>query len=106
MKPDNIIIDSDGHLKITDFGLSKENVDTDFHSNSFVGSYAYAAPEIIKQKAHGKSLDWYGVGVLLYEFLVGIPPYYDKDHETMFDNIVNGYLKLPSILSLNAKDLI
>lgn len=44
-----------------------------------MGSFAYAAPEIIKQKAHGKSLDWYGIGVLLYEFLVGIPPYYDKD---------------------------
>ena len=79
LKPDNIIIDQDGHLKLTDFGLSKENVDSECHSNSFVGSYAYAAPEIIKHKPHGKSLDWYGVGVLLYEFLVGVPPYYDKD---------------------------
>lgn len=48
LKPDNIIIDESGHLKLTDFGLSKQNVETDYHSNSFVGSYAYAAPEIIK----------------------------------------------------------
>ncbi|CDW90361.1 protein kinase domain containing protein [Stylonychia lemnae] len=106
LKPDNIIIDSDGHLKLTDFGLSKENVDSECHSNSFVGSYAYAAPEIIKHKAHGKSLDWYGVGVLLYEFLVGVPPYYDRDQEKMFNNIVNGTIKIPLMLSYNAQDLI
>lgn len=79
LKPDNIIIGEDGHLKLTDFGLSKENADQDFTSNSFVGTYAYAAPEVLKQKAHGKSLDWYLLGALLYEFLVGLPPYYDKD---------------------------
>ena len=108
LKPDNIIIDSDGHLKLTDFGLSKEGIEDgcDFNSKSFVGSYAYAAPEIIKRKAHGKALDWYGLGVLLYEFLVGLPPYYDKDQEIMFDNIVNGVLKLPSHLNHVTKDLI
>ena len=106
LKPDNIIIDYDGHCKLTDFGLSKENVDADFMSNSFVGSYAYAAPEIIKQKEHGKSLDWYGLGLLLYEFLVGIPPYYDKDQETMFKNIVGGVIKIPTHLSPDSKDLI
>lgn len=79
LKPDNIIIASDGHIKLTDFGLSKENVESDFSSNSFVGTYAYAAPEVLKQKAHGKSLDWYLLGALLYEFLVGLPPFYEKD---------------------------
>lgn len=79
LKPDNIIIAEDGHLKLTDFGLSKENAESDFTSNSFVGTYAYAAPEVLKQKAHGKSLDWYLLGALLYEFLVGVPPYYDKN---------------------------
>jgi serine/threonine protein kinase len=48
LKPDNIIIAEDGHLKLTDFGLSKENVESDFTSNSFVGTYAYAAPEVLK----------------------------------------------------------
>jgi serine/threonine protein kinase len=48
LKPDNIIIANDGHLKLTDFGLSKENAEQDFTSNSFVGTYAYAAPEVLK----------------------------------------------------------
>jgi serine/threonine protein kinase len=77
LKPDNIIIAEDGHLKLTDFGLSKENAESDFTSNSFVGTYAYAAPEVLKQKAHGKSLDWYLLGALLYEMLVGMPPFYN-----------------------------
>lgn len=79
LKPDNIIIAEDGHLKLTDFGLSKEGAESDFTSNSFVGTYAYAAPEVLKQKNHGKSLDWYLLGALLYELMVGLPPYYDKD---------------------------
>lgn len=76
LKPDNIMIAEDGHLKVTDFGLSKENADSEFTSNSFVGTYAYAAPEVLKHKPHGKSLDWYLLGALLYEFLVGVPPFY------------------------------
>ena len=106
MKPDNIIIAEDGHLKLTDFGLSKENADSDFTSNSFVGTYAYAAPEVLKQKAHGKSLDWYLLGALLYELLVGLPPYYDKDQDVMNDNIINGALKLPRGLSEEARDIV
>lgn len=106
LKPDNIIIAEDGHLKLTDFGLSKENADSDFTSNSFVGTYAYAAPEVLKQKAHGKSLDWYLLGALLYELLVGLPPYYDKDQDVMNDNIINGALKLPRGLSEQARDII
>jgi serine/threonine protein kinase len=75
LKPENIVIDESGHLKLTDFGLSKENVDDDYLSTSFIGSHAYLAPEVIKEQPHGKSIDWYGLGALLYEFLVGVPPY-------------------------------
>ena len=106
LKPDNIIIADDGHLKLTDFGLSKENAETEFTSNSFVGTYAYAAPEVLKQKPHGKSLDWYLLGALLYEFLVGVPPFWNQNQEIMNENIMNGAIKLPRFLSSNASDLI
>ena len=76
LKPDNIFLDQDGHCLLTDFGLSKEGVmDTDM-SKSFCGSYAYLAPEMIKRSGHGKSVDWYLLGVVLYEMLVGLPPFY------------------------------
>lgn len=76
LKPDNIVFDADGHALLTDFGLSKEGVMTNAQTKSFCGSPAYLAPEMIKRAGHGKSVDWYLLGVLLYEMLVGIPPYY------------------------------
>ena len=77
LKPDNVVIDSDGHALLTDFGLSKEGV-VDNSSTSFCGSIAYLAPEILKKSGHGKSVDWYLFGVLIYEMLVGMPPYFSN----------------------------
>lgn len=77
LKPDNVVLDSEGHALLTDFGLSKEGV---FEGNrgakSFCGSVAYLAPEMIRKAGHGKSVDWYLLGVLLYEMIVGQPPYF------------------------------
>ena len=64
---------------LTDFGLSKGGVSVDVDSKSFCGSIAYLAPEVIERKGHGKSVDWYLLGVLLYEMLVGQSPYYSED---------------------------
>jgi serine/threonine protein kinase len=64
---------------LTDFGLSKEGVDHNNQAKSFCGSPAYLAPEMLKRAGHGKSVDWYLLGVLLYEMLVGIPPYYSNN---------------------------
>jgi len=79
LKPDNIVFDSDGHALLTDFGLAKEGIMTSNQSKSFCGSPAYLAPEMLKRQGHGKSVDWYLLGVLLYEMLVGIPPYYSNN---------------------------
>ena len=79
LKPDNVVIDKNGHALLTDFGLSKEGVYDNFGAKSFCGSFAYLAPEMIKKTGHGKPVDWYLLGVLLYEMLVGIPPYYSPD---------------------------
>lgn len=65
-----------GHALLTDFGLSKEGVFDHVAARSFCGSIAYLAPEMLKQTGHGKAVDWYLLGVLLYEMLVGTPPYY------------------------------
>ncbi len=101
---------------LTDFGLSKEGIDGPEAARSFCGSIAYLAPEILKRSGHGKSVDWYLLGVLLYEMLVGQPPYFSnkkyvrRDHtecrEELFQNITSGPLKLPVYISAQARSLI
>ena len=82
LKPDNVIIDKDGHALLTDFGLSKEHVRRgEFGAKSFCGSYAYLAPEMLKKNGHGKAVDWYLLGVILYEMMTGLPPYYADDKD-------------------------
>lgn len=62
---------------------------------------AYLAPEMVKKKGHGQSIDWYLLGVLLYEMLTGLPPYYDDDKDVLFENIQQKELEIPKELSLN-----
>lgn len=91
---------------LTDFGLSKEGVlEVNKGAKSFCGSIAYLAPEMLRRVGHGKSVDWYLLGVLLYEMLVGTPPYFSGNKEELFNNIINGPLKLPRSISTEAKNL-
>lgn len=69
LKPDNVLVDANGHLKLTDFGLSKTNCGEALSETAFCGTPAYMAPDIIKEIPYGKTVDWYCLGVLLYEFL-------------------------------------
>ena len=79
LKPDNIVFDKDGHALLVDFFLSKDGMINDTQAKDFCGSPLYLAPEMLQKKGHGKSIDWYLLGVLLYEMLVGIPPYYSNN---------------------------
>lgn len=106
LKPDNIVIDKDGHVKLTDFGLSKEGVKDDKSAMSFCGSTAYLAPEMIKRKGHGKSVDWYLLGVLIYEMLSGVPPFYTQDGKKMMRDIIRQPLKLPRFVSQKGRHLL
>lgn len=106
LKPDNIVLDREGHVLITDFGLSKEGVMENDSAKSFCGSVAYLAPEVLKRKGHGKAVDWYLLGVLLYEMLVGCPPFYSQNRAEMFLNITKGKLKVPTSLSIECKNLL
>jgi serine/threonine protein kinase len=114
LKPDNVVLDEDGHALLTDFGLSKQGVMDNVTAMSFCGSVAYLAPEMLKRSGHGKAVDWYLFGVLMYEMLVGQPPYFHKNkysphlsaREQLFLNIQKGVLKIPSRMSEEAKSLI
>ncbi|XP_029119205.1 probable serine/threonine protein kinase IREH1 isoform X1 [Elaeis guineensis] len=142
LKPDNLLIAHDGHIKLTDFGLSKvglinstddlsgpavsgtslygedePQVSPSDHLNqrerrkkrSAVGTPDYLAPEILLGTAHGASADWWSVGVILFELIVGIPPFNAEHPQTIFDNILNRKIpwpRVPEEMSFEAQDLI
>ena len=106
LKPDNVVLDEQGHCKLTDFGLSKEGVADNAYAQSFCGSIAYLAPEMLKKKGHGKAVDWYLLGVLFYEMLVGITPFFTTRKEEIFHNIEYGELNIPDYISTEAAGLL
>jgi serine/threonine protein kinase len=90
LKPDNVVVDSEGHVLLTDFGLSKEGVHRGNHgANSFCGSYAYLSPEVIRKQGHGKAVDCYLLGVIFYEMLFALPPFIDNNKQKLFQNILH-----------------
>ena len=106
LKPDNVVIDKEGHALLTDFGLSREGVVGKEIAKSFCGSIAYLAPEMLNRTGHGKAVDWYLLGVLFYELLVGVPPYFTRNQEQIFRNIQNAELYIPPFMSEKATNLI
>ena len=106
LKPDNVVIDKEGHALLTDFGLSRGGVEGKDMAKSFCGSIAYLAPEMLSRTGHGKAVDWYLLGVLFYELLVGVPPYFTANQEQIFRNIQNAQLYIPPFISNKAANLI
>jgi serine/threonine protein kinase len=107
LKPENVLLDSNGHIRLTDFGLSKEGIQDDFSgANSFCGTPEYLAPEILNRSGHGRAVDWWSLGALLYEMLTGLPPFYCRDRDKLFEKIRKGDLTFPKYLSADAKDLL
>eukprot|EP00743_Colponemidia_sp_Colp-15_P000706 GILK01000783.1.p1 GENE.GILK01000783.1~~GILK01000783.1.p1 ORF type:complete len:537 (-),score=100.78 GILK01000783.1:86-1654(-) len=104
LKPENILLDDDGHACITDFGMAKR-IETE-PAMSFCGTPEYLAPEVILGTGHGKAVDWWSFGILLYEMMVGLPPFYSENVHVMYELIQHGELRLPSFLSDAAKSII
>jgi len=107
LKPENILLDSQGNVRLADFGLSKKNI-SEGHTgaSSFCGTAEYLAPEIIKREGHGFGVDWWALGMVLYEMLAGIPPWYTQDRELIFERVVNEPLTFPQYMSENARNII
>jgi serum/glucocorticoid-regulated kinase 2 len=106
LKPENVLIDKDGYIKVTDFGLSKQNILDNHSAKSFCGTPEYLAPEIVENKGHGKAVDWWSLGAIVYEMLTGMPPFYSKDREKLFKNIKTGNIKYPVYLSKDSLSLL
>mmetsp|Transcript_92307 Transcript_92307/g.138177 ORF Transcript_92307/g.138177 Transcript_92307/m.138177 type:complete len:437 (+) Transcript_92307:45-1355(+) len=107
LKPENVLLDAMGHIRLTDFGLSKEGISSSSSgANSFCGTPEYLAPEILNRQGHGRAVDWWSLGALLYEMLTGLPPFYCQDRERLFEKIRRSDLNYPASLSANAKSLL
>jgi serum/glucocorticoid-regulated kinase 2 len=106
LKPDNILIDNDGHIRLADFGLAKEHVSDNKLAQSFCGSPAYLAPEMVNRRGAGKSADIYGIGAVMYEMICGTPTFYANDITTMYNNITKNKLMLHDYFSDELKDLL
>jgi serine/threonine protein kinase len=104
LKPENCLLDSEGHLLLTDFGLSKVAVDPDC-CNSMLGTVEYMAPEVIQGKKYGKAVDWWSLGALGVDLMTGNPPFRGPNHAKIQYNIVRQKLVLPYFLGPDAKDL-
>lgn len=118
LKAENILIDEEGHIRLTDFGLSKANVDPREATFSFVGTPEYigfcsfwrganrTAPEILLNKGHGRAVDWWSFGILVYEMLTGQPPFTAPNANATYRRILSEDLYLPSYLSSNARTFV
>lgn len=106
LKPENVLLAADGHVCLTDFGLSKEAVTTGGRTKTFCGTPEYIAPEILQGLGHGKPVDWWSLGTLVYEMLVGLPPFYSTDVNTMYEKILRGELNFPAYVSPDARAIL
>ncbi|PRW56166.1 cAMP-dependent kinase catalytic subunit beta isoform X6 [Chlorella sorokiniana] len=104
LKPENLLLDAQGHLKLTDFGFAKAIGPR--RTYTLCGTPDYLAPEIILNKGHGKAVDWWALGVLVYEMMAGYPPFYDDDPLATYRKILKGTVTFPSHFSVTARDLI
>ncbi|RNF12738.1 rac serine-threonine kinase-like protein [Trypanosoma rangeli] len=114
LKPENIVLDKDGHACLTDFGLAKMNVSST-NNLTFCGTSEYIAPEFLLGQPHGRAVDWWALGILLYEMIEGIPPFFNENSNDMYEEILKGDLKFGTdddkesglpVISEQAKDLL
>uniref|UniRef100_A0A8C2FYV7 protein kinase C n=1 Tax=Cyprinus carpio TaxID=7962 RepID=A0A8C2FYV7_CYPCA len=102
LKLDNLLLDTEGYVKIADFGLCKEGMGFGDRTSTFCGTPEFLAPEVLTDTSYTRAVDWWGLGVLIYEMLVGESPFPGDDEEEVFDSIVNDEVRYPRFLSSEA----
>ncbi|KAM9440883.1 serine/threonine-protein kinase N2 isoform 1-T1 [Clarias gariepinus] len=106
LKLDNLLMDSDGFVRIADFGLCKEGMGHGDRTSTFCGTPEFLAPEVLTDSTYTRAVDWWGLGVLIYEMLVGESPFPGDDEEEVFDSIVNDEVRYPRFLSPESVSII
>ncbi|ODA83350.1 hypothetical protein RJ55_01863 [Drechmeria coniospora] len=111
LKPENLLLDRDGHIKLVDFGFAKRlghKDDRPVETYTLCGTPEYLAPEVIHNKGHTTAVDWWALGILLYEFLTGYPPFWHQNPIEIYRQIVEKPVTFPRepALSVEAKDII
>lgn len=108
LKPENILLDYQGHIALCDFGLCKLDMKDEDRTNTFCGTPEYLAPELLMGQGYKKTVDWWTLGVLLYEMLTGLPPFYDENTNEMYRKILSEPLHFPSheVVPPAARDLL
>lgn len=100
---ENLLLDAEGHIKITDFGLSKILNTPDTSTRTFCGTPEYLAPEVLDDDNYGFGVDWWSLGVVLHEMIVGRLPFYSQDQSQLFDAICNSDLpEIPQRVSIGS----
>uniref|UniRef100_A0A7I4KH27 Hr1 repeat family protein n=1 Tax=Brugia malayi TaxID=6279 RepID=A0A7I4KH27_BRUMA len=102
LKLDNLLLDREGYVKLADFGLCKEGMGPTDRTSTFCGTPEFLAPEVLTENSYTRAIDWWGLGVLIFEMLVGEPPFSGEDEEEIFDSIVNDDVRYPRFLSIES----
>lgn len=106
LKPENLLLDREGHVVITDFGLCKERIGTGDKTKTFCGTPEYLAPEVLAKKPYDKAIDWWCFGSVLFEMLYGLPPFYSRNVQEMYHSILHNQLVFKPHATYTAKVLL
>ncbi|KAJ3318507.1 Ribosomal protein S6 kinase beta-1 [Boothiomyces sp. JEL0866] len=102
LKPENVMLDNDGHVKLTDFGLSKVAID----AHTVCGTIEFMAPEIIQEQPYGKVVDYWSLGIMLYDMLTGSPPFTGSNRKKIMENVLKKKPNFPKYLTTTSRDIL